>query len=109
MSDLLWYSGYFHVKSCLLTCVNFSRSASWKRKQLKQLKMEKALRLLAIAGAAQFLGFVHGSTIELSSTPPENASNPIPEAFVSYSIEFASFPDFAGISPFTKIHLRFCS
>ena len=28
----------------------------------------------------------------------QNRSNPVPEAFVSYSIEFATFPDFAGTS-----------
>ncbi|TVY28785.1 Beta-glucuronidase [Lachnellula hyalina] len=52
--------------------------------------------ILVIATIVQTLGFAHGSTIELSSTPPEDASDPIPEAFVSYSIEFSSFPDFAG-------------
>jgi len=33
--------------------------------------------------------------INITSTP-EGASDAIPEAFVSYSIEFSSFPDFAG-------------
>ncbi len=36
------------------------------------------------------------ATIIVSGTPPANASTAIPEAFVSYSIEFAFFPDFAG-------------
>ena len=61
--------------------------------------METILRLWAIASLAQFLGLACGSAIELSSTPPKDASDPIPEAFVSYSIEFSSFPDFAGMSP----------
>jgi len=30
------------------------------------------------------------------TTTPQGASDAIPEAFVSYSIEFSSFPDFAG-------------
>ncbi|KAK4938874.1 hypothetical protein LTR10_020781 [Elasticomyces elasticus] len=36
--------------------------------------------------------------IPLSLTPPQNASQPILESFVSFSIEFSSFPDFAGNS-----------
>jgi hypothetical protein len=55
--------------------------------------MEKLLKLLAIASVA------HGSAIKLSKAAPKDASDPIPEAFVSYSIELSSFPDFAGISP----------
>jgi len=38
---------------------------------------------------------VRASSIPVSGTPV-NASAPIPEAFVSFSIEFAYFPDFAG-------------
>lgn len=34
--------------------------------------------------------------IPLSLSPPENASQPLLESFVSFSIEFSSFPDFAG-------------
>ncbi|TVY82848.1 Beta-glucuronidase [Lachnellula suecica] len=52
--------------------------------------MQVLLRALAIAGIA------HASNIELSGTIPSNASEPIPEAFVSYSIELAFFPDYAG-------------
>jgi hypothetical protein len=54
---------------------------------------------LALVSLGQLFGIVHGGTsvIKVSRTPPENASAPIPEAFVSYSIEFSSFPDFAGI------------
>ena len=36
------------------------------------------------------------SPILLSVYPPANASIPPLESFVSFSIEFASFPDFAG-------------
>ncbi|KIW32189.1 uncharacterized protein PV07_03748 [Cladophialophora immunda] len=36
--------------------------------------------------------------ISLSLAPPQNASKPLLESFVSYSIEFSSFPDFAGNS-----------
>jgi len=39
------------------------------------------------------------AAIQVSSSTPANASAPIPEAFVSYSIEFSSFPDFAGMLP----------
>ncbi|KAL9620048.1 MAG: hypothetical protein Q9160_005426 [Pyrenula sp. 1 TL-2023] len=35
------------------------------------------------------------TTLQLSATPGD-ASSPIPESFVSFSIEFAFFPDFAG-------------
>ena len=34
--------------------------------------------------------------ISLSLSPAQNASKPLLESFVSYSIEFSSFPDFAG-------------
>ena len=34
--------------------------------------------------------------IVVSYTPPSYASQPIPEAFVSFAIEFGHFPDFAG-------------
>lgn len=48
-----------------------------------------------------FVGFFaisdcqNSTGIQLSATN-NGASDPIPEAFVSYSIEFAFFPDFAG-------------
>ncbi|TVY52112.1 Beta-glucuronidase [Lachnellula cervina] len=58
--------------------------------------MKTPSTILAIATIVHILEFAHGSTIELSSAPPKDASDPIPEAFVSYSIEFSSFPDFAG-------------
>jgi hypothetical protein len=34
--------------------------------------------------------------IPLALAPPANASKPILDSFVSFSIEFSSFPDFAG-------------
>lgn len=37
----------------------------------------------------------NSSAISVSATPV-NASNPLLEGYVSYSIEFAFFPDFAG-------------
>ncbi|KAK7887692.1 hypothetical protein LTR67_009594 [Exophiala xenobiotica] len=36
--------------------------------------------------------------IPLALAPPQNASKPILDSFVSFSIEFSSFPDFAGNS-----------
>jgi hypothetical protein len=39
-----------------------------------------------------------GAIIPLSLTPPKNASQPVLDSFVSFSIEFSSFPDFAGKS-----------
>lgn len=36
------------------------------------------------------------SVYRLSASPPASAGAPLLDAFVSYSIEFASFPDFAG-------------
>jgi hypothetical protein len=46
-----------------------------------------------------FVSYTHIATanpITLSKSPTANVSAPIPEAFVSFSIEFSSFPDFAG-------------
>jgi hypothetical protein len=37
-------------------------------------------------------------TVRLAVTPAENNSEPLPPSFVSYSIEFFYFPDFAGNS-----------
>lgn len=54
---------------------------------------------LAVASFSRYLGWglaQGNSTVVVSGIPPVNASAPIPEAFVSYSIEFAFFPDFAG-------------
>jgi len=53
------------------------------------------MKFLPLLSFAQSLVAASGSAIQVSKTPV-NASAPIPEAFVSYSIEFAFFPDFAG-------------
>jgi hypothetical protein len=63
--------------------------------------MAKVLSILVLTGLAQ-LGTATQPTPTPSSSPipvsktPVGASDPIPEAFVSFSIEFAFFPDFAG-------------
>jgi hypothetical protein len=68
----------------------------------RDVTMEKILKFLALASCFQLFTIVegHSSAIKVSGSPPANASAPIPEAFVSYSIEFSSFPDFAGM-PFS--------
>lgn len=59
-------------------------------------------RFMAIANVFfQLISSTHASALEISSKlPADTLTAPILEAFVSYSIEFSSFPDFAGISPF---------
>ena len=52
--------------------------------------------LLPCAIAGVFLVQVATCAISLSLVPAQNVSKPILEHFVSYSIEFSSFPDFAG-------------
>jgi hypothetical protein len=63
------------------------------------LTMARLHAILAFAGIATYFLPVYAITnstpIAISSTPV-NASAPIPEAFVSFSIELAFFPDFAG-------------
>ena len=63
--------------------------------------MGRMYRLLALASFGQLFVTVQGTNaaIRVSETPPANASAPLLEAFVSYSIEFSSFPDFAGTLP----------
>jgi hypothetical protein len=55
--------------------------------------------VLAVAGLATFFlpvcAIANSTPIAISGAPVD-ASAPIPEAFVSFSIEFAFFPDFAG-------------
>ncbi|KAH8816373.1 glycoside hydrolase family 79 protein [Xylogone sp. PMI_703] len=46
---------------------------------------------LLVSGTA-----IPAASVSVSGNPPTGASAPIPEAFVSYSLEFAFFPDFAG-------------
>jgi len=60
----------------------------------RAFKMSRTLLMLMLTSASYFLG-ARANTIQVSSTPV-NASDPIEEAFVSYSIEFSSFPEFAG-------------
>jgi hypothetical protein len=62
--------------------------------------MGPSRKLLALASLGQLFSIVQGenAAIKVSGTPPANASAPLLEAFVSYSIEFSSFPDFAGKS-----------
>jgi hypothetical protein len=61
--------------------------------------MARLRSVLALASLARFFlpacATTNSTPIAVSSTPV-NASAPIPEAFVSFSIEFAFFPDFAG-------------
>jgi hypothetical protein len=54
-------------------------------KRLSAMLLSGSLRLARAA-----------TPIQLSISPPSNASAPIRESFVSFSIEFSSFPDFAG-------------
>jgi hypothetical protein len=55
------------------------------------------LKVLAYASLLNFLGIAQAQNGEIPvSSTPVNASNPLPEAFVSFSIEFSSFPDYAG-------------
>ena len=37
-----------------------------------------------------------GTPIIVSNVVPSTASQPVPEAFISFAIEFGHFPDFAG-------------
>jgi hypothetical protein len=65
---------------------------------VSRVTMGSISKLVALASCLQLFTIVEGqgSAIKVTATPPANASAPIPEAFVSYSIEFSSFPDFAG-------------
>ena len=55
-------------------------------------------RWLLFLGALLPLQIHALKTVALAVTPAENISEPLPPSFVSYSIEFVSFPDFAGNS-----------
>lgn len=70
------------------------------------MRASNCIPVLAVAntvGAAQYN--LNGPLI--------SAKQPFPDAFVSYSIEFSSFPDFAGTSQlpspllYTNLHLWF--
>jgi hypothetical protein len=55
------------------------------------------LFILVVAGVAYAIIASNGaSMVVVSRVLPTNASVPVLEAFMSYSIEFSSFPDFAG-------------
>lgn len=63
------------------------------------------LSLFLLLAGALFLQLVHaqdpsvspnGQYTTISKSPPPGSAKPIPAGFVSYSIEFAYFPDFAG-------------
>ncbi|PVH84106.1 glycoside hydrolase family 79 protein [Cadophora sp. DSE1049] len=56
---------------------------------------------LALTSCYQYLAYASGistAAVVVPSSPPSNSSPPILEAFISYSIETAFFPDFAGTS-----------
>ena len=55
-----------------------------------QTNMKTSLAVLVWAAAA------NASVYRLSASAPASVGAPLLDAFVSYSIEFASFPDFAG-------------
>ena len=50
----------------------------------------------ALVLVTQLVVYGQGAIISVSSTLPANTSGPPLEAFVSFSIEFAFFPDYAG-------------
>lgn len=63
--------------------------------------MAPAIALSALASLFQLLGvasaaIIARSTFPVSSKPPSGISAALPEAFVSFSIELAFFPDYAG-------------
>ena len=53
--------------------------------------------LTSVLAAVSFACIVEVGSVTLSKSPPANSSAPLLEGFVSYSIEFSSFPDFAGM------------
>lgn len=59
--------------------------------------MAKILSALAFASLVQFGSSASSAPIPVTGSY-KGSSDPIPESFVSYSIEFAFFPDFAGES-----------
>jgi hypothetical protein len=52
----------------------------------------------ALLLTAPWLALSQSVKVSVPSSPPSGAGQPAPDAFVSYSIEFAFFPDFAGNS-----------
>lgn len=59
----------------------------------------KASTLLPVAAAASY---VRAAPYSLNG-PLASLQTPFPDAFVSYSIEFSSFPDFAGEYPYLVV------
>jgi len=57
--------------------------------------MALVITVSALASLSQLLG-VARSAFTVSSKPPSNIAAALPEAFVSFSIELAFFPDYAG-------------
>jgi hypothetical protein len=53
--------------------------------------------LTSVLTAFGCVHIVAAAAITLSKSPPANSSAPLLEGFVSYSIEFSYFPDFAGM------------
>lgn len=59
-------------------------------------KLLEMLSFVVLSFIASFpFSFCQNATLQLSKTAVD-ASDTIPQAFVSFSIEFAFFPDFAG-------------
>lgn len=54
-----------------------------------------ALLAGSISGVVPVQSRAEGSAVSVQAAAPEEAGVPLP-AFVSFSIEFSSFPDFAG-------------
>lgn len=54
------------------------------------------ITLLGLSCAVRAASVPNETTIELSVTAQDDAGGPVLDAFLSYSIEFAFFPDFAG-------------
>jgi hypothetical protein len=63
---------------------------------LRQVATAAMLSSVATAQQGYTTAGSNPSVITLSATPPVGASAPIGPAFVSFSVEWASFPDFAG-------------
>lgn len=55
--------------------------------------MKSPVTLAALASASVAAA---QTDISVSNTAPSGLNQPAPDAFVSYSIEFAYFPDYAG-------------
>jgi hypothetical protein len=97
-------AGYV-IGSLINLCFHFQNlSVTWWKTSITATSTKRTMgpsrKLLALASLGQLFSIVQGenAAIKVSGTPPANASAPLLEAFVSYSIEFSSFPDFAGKS-----------